>query len=45
MVWEALSIMSHNSEPGVLFLRFGHDPHASVDKQGLAANSQGLVGE
>lgn len=37
--------MSHNSGPGVLFLSLGHDPHASVDKQGLAANSQGLVRE
>ncbi len=45
MIREALSIMSHNGGPGVLFRRLGHDSYASVDKQGLAANSQGLVGE
>lgn len=43
MIQEALSIMSDNSEPVVLFLRLGHNTHTSADKQGLAANSQGLV--
>lgn len=37
--------LCHNSEPGVLFLRLGHDLRPSVDKQGLAANRQGLVWE